>query len=142
MNGLQSLGALGIVGGLIGIVIAIFIAAGVLLVATRLVAGFFANYWRMCLVVIVAGIASWVVAMVLGFVVGHGLLGRIVNLVVGVLIGAFFLNLLVKRPDGAPIGFGRAVAAEVIYYVFFVILALVIGAIFAGAGMALMHQGM
>lgn len=142
MNGLQGLGALGIVGALIGIVIAIFIAAGVLLLATRLVAGFFANYWRMCLVVVVSGVISWIVGMLLAFVLGHGLFGRGINLVIGVLIGAYFLNMLVKRPDGAPIGYGRSVAAEVIYYVIFIILGLILGAIFAGAGMALMHQGM
>lgn len=147
MNGLHGLGAIGLVGGLVGLVIAIAFLALILMLSTRIVAGFMPNYWRISLVVVVAGVISFIVGMVLklvgvmtptpGFHIGQSL----VSAVIGALIGAAVLNGLVKRPDGASLGFGKALLAEIIYNAILLGISLLLASVFAGMLAGMMAHG-
>jgi hypothetical protein len=63
--------------------------------------------------------------------------------VVGFLLNSFVINMFVKTPTGAQMGFGKAALVSVVEYVIFivlgVILAILFGAAMVGGMSALSH---
>jgi len=135
-------------GALIALVIGLLVAGLVLKFSVRLVAGFSPGYWRAVLVVLLAGIAGFLVnfaAMsVLGVGSGMAAMGpdpdpsvlmaamggawlgaMAISMVAGLLLYGAFIHWLLKRPDGGSIGFGRSVLAALLYLVAMFVLAFI-----------------
>lgn len=130
--------------------------AGVLLgglflkLAVKLIEKFPLGYGRACLVAFVSGLASmivsFIVSMVLAFAFGatgasednYGavatsmLLSMGIGAVLGFLINAGAIHLLVKRPDGSDLGFGRACLVSLLQLLFALVVYLLLVAILMG----------
>jgi hypothetical protein len=151
-------------GAVIAVVIGLLVAGLVLKFSVRLVAGFSPGYWRAVLVVLLAGIVGFIVNIVAMSLLGVGssmaamgpnpdpsvvmaamggawLGAMAISMIAGLLLYGFFINWLLKQPDGGSIGFGRSVLAALLYLVAMFVLAFiftfVIG-IVAGLGAASM----
>jgi hypothetical protein len=151
-------------GAVIAVVIGLLVAGLVLKFSVRLVAGFSPGYGRSVLVVLLAGIVGFIVNIVAMSVLGVGAnmasmgpnpdpsvmmaamggawLGAMaISMVAGLLLYGFFINWLLKRPDGGSIGFGRSVLAALLYLVVMFVLAFIFAfviGIVAGIGAASM----
>jgi hypothetical protein len=136
-----ALAGMGMFAMLVMIVVGILVGALILSVAFRLVVGIMPSYLRALGAVVLTFVAVLVVSMILGMVLrgaGGGLLSMIVNF----LVGAAVVNYLLLAADGSKIGYGKACVVELIYMVIGIVLALIIGFIFAmvfGAALFGMH---
>lgn len=157
MEGMAMLGAGMLVVFLLMLVVGVLLGALILKFVIRLLEKFSPSYGRSILVVILAGIAGFVVYMVLAvLMVGVGgamadpndpaaamaMMGPMfatmgISLVAYLLIYAGAIHLLVKRPDGASYGFGRALLASLLYIIVMAVLgviaSVVMTIVFAGA---------
>lgn len=159
-------------GGMILVVFAVMMVLGLLVgglvlkFSVRLLQGFSPGYGKSILVVFLAGVAGAIINIVLTMVMGVGAgmgdppamgneaamagamvasLGVLaVSLLAALFITAFFINLLIKSPDGQAIGFGRSCLVSLLYLVAMVVLGIVVGIVLGiiagvmgvGAGMA------
>lgn len=138
-------------GGMILLVMAVMLVGGLLLgglvikFTVRLLQGFSPSYGKSVLVVFLAMVAGFVLNIVLTMVMGVGsnaaMMGgdeaamagammaslglMAISLVASLFITAFFVNLLIKQPDGQAIGFGRSCLVSLLYLVVMVVLAIV-----------------
>jgi hypothetical protein len=109
----------------IGLVVFILIAALLLSAINRVVNGFWAHYGRAIGTVVLAGIVSGII----NWAVGKGLHGMVyVSLAIGVvvqaIVGGWIMNWLVRRPDGSPLGFGKAAVVFLIYAIIWALVGL------------------
>jgi hypothetical protein len=111
---------------LFGAVAFVLIGGLFLKLAVRIIEKFPLGYGRACLVALASGLASMIVSFIVGAVfgsvfgaagAGEGNYGAVatsmllamgIGAVLGFLINAGAIHLLVKRPDGSALGFGRA----------------------------------
>jgi hypothetical protein len=122
-----------IVYGLVALAIAIAIGAALIMLATKIVAGFspkFLNAGVVAIVVTLAGAAaSWGVHLALG----AGGFSSLVTVVVAFLLYAAIINALIKRPDGSAIGFGKSAVVTLVLILIEIVLAAILLFVF-GAG--------
>ena len=157
-------------GGMILVIFAVMMVLGLLVgglilkFSVRLLQGFSPSYGKSILVVFLAGVAGFIINIVLTMVMGVGAgmaesatmgneaaaagalmasLGIMgVSLLAALFITAFFINLLIKSPTGEAIGYGRSCLVSLLYLVAMVVLGFVasiaIGVIIGvmGVGMA------
>jgi len=161
-------------GGMILVIFAVVVVLGLLVgglvlkYSVRLLQGFAPGYGKSVLVVFLSGVAGFLINIVLTMVMGVGAglggdpaamagneaamagammasLGLMaISLLAALFITAFFINLMIKSPDGRAIGYGRSCLVSLLYLVAMVVLGFVasigIGIIIAmmglGAGMA------
>lgn len=147
-------------------VVALLIGGLVLKFSVRLLQDFSPGFGRSVLVVFASMVVGVIINIVLTMVMGVGagmgdptMMGNeaamagmmaaslgimAVSLLASLFVTAFFVNLLIKRPDGGAIGFGRSCLVALVYWVAMVvvgiILSIVMGIVLAmlgvGAGMA------
>ena len=118
----------------------------VLKFTVRLLQGFSPGYGKSVLVVFLAGVAGFIVNIVLSMAMGVGsnaammggdeaamasamaasLGAMAISLVLSLFITAFFVNLMIKQPDGQAIGFGRSCLVALLYLVVMVVLGIVV----------------
>jgi hypothetical protein len=148
MEQMAALGGMILVVMAVAFVVALLIAGLVLKFSVRLLQGFSPGYGKSLLVVFLAGVVGSVINIVLTMVMGPGLgdpsamangeaamagammasLGVMaISLLASLFITAFFINLLVKAPDGRAIGYGRSCLVSLLYLVVMVVLGIVIG---------------
>lgn len=139
-------------GGMILVVLAVMMLGGLLIgglvlkFTVRLLQGFSPSYGKSVLVVFLAMVVGFVVNLVLSMVMGAGSAAAMsggdeaamagmmaaqlgvmaVSLVASLFITAFFVNLLIKQPDGQAIGFGRSCLVSLLYLVVMVVLVIVV----------------
>jgi hypothetical protein len=138
-------------GGMILGVFALMMVAGLLVgglvlkFTVRLLQGFSPGYGKSVLVVFLAGVVGFIINIVLSMVMGVGsnaaLMGgdeaamagammasmglMAISLVGSLFITAFFVNLLIKQPDGQAIGYGRSCLVSLLYLVVIVVLGII-----------------
>jgi hypothetical protein len=126
----------GLIIGLIVIVVCILIGALIVQLATKLAAGFKPALGT-CVVAVIAGlIAGAIVSWLLQMVIGAS--GSWIGLIVGFLLNAFIINLIVKRPDGSQMGFGKACLVSLVQYIIYILIGVVLMVVFAGSMMSLL----
>ena len=147
MEGMAMMGAGLLVGFLVMAVVGVLIGALILKFVIKLLEKFSPSYGKSVLVVILAGVAGFVVYVVLAMLMvgtgaatmdpndqaamaamagaSFGAMG--LSLVAYLLIYAGAIHLLVKRPDGSAYGFGRALLASLLYMIVMVVLSVVAG---------------
>lgn len=157
-------------GGMILVIFAVMMVLGLLVgglilkFSVRLLQGFSPSYGKSILVVFLSGVVGFIINIALTMVMGVGAgmgdptamgneaamagammasLGVMgISLLAALFVTAFFINLLVKSPDGQAIGYGRSCLVSLLYLVAMVVLGfiasfvLVIIAGVMGAGMA------
>jgi hypothetical protein len=142
--GTSSLGALagmGLMAMLVILVVGVLVGALVLCVAFRIVLGYMPSYLRAIAVVVLTGVASFIVLIVVGMLLG-GQGSSLLGVIIEVLIGALLVNYLLVSVDGSRIGFGKACLVQLVYIVIAFLIGLLIFALMAmmfGAAMFGMH---
>ena len=122
-----ALAGMGMFAILIMIVVGIALGALVLAVSFRLVVGFMPSYLRALGAVVLTYIGVFVAVLILGMALHSSVLSMILNF----LIGAAVVNYLLPAADGSQIGFGKACLVELVNMVIGIVLALILGFIFA-----------
>ncbi|MGH7487392.1 MAG: hypothetical protein ACREMY_17590 [bacterium] len=118
---------------IVAIVVCIAIAAGILMLATKLVAGFAPKFPISAATAVVEFIAAAVVSWILHMVLGTGGLSSLVSLVVIFLLYAAITNALLKKPDGGQMGLGRACLVTLIQIIIEIILGVILMFVFGAA---------
>ncbi len=142
-------------GGIVFVVFAVMAIAGllfaglVLKVTVKLLQGFSPGYGKSLLVVFLATLAGFAINTLLSLAMGvggnaammagdeaamagammasMGVLG--IGLVASLFITAFFVNLLIKQPDGQAIGFGRSCLVSLLYLVVMVVVTIIVSVV-------------
>lgn len=126
---------------LVMVVVGILVGALILSVAFRLIVGIMPSYLRALGAVVVSMVAVFVVGLIFGMVLRGGG-GGLVSMVVNFLVGAAAVNYMLPAANGSQIGFGKACLVQLVYMVIGIVLALILGFIFAmafGAALFGMH---
>lgn len=139
-------------GGMILVVLAVMTVGGLLIgglvlkFTVRLLQSFSPSYGKSVLVVFLAMVVGFIVNVVLSMVMGVGsnaammagdeaaMAGAMmaslgvmaISLLGSLFITAFFVNLIIKKPDGQAIGFGRSCLISLLYLVVMVVLVIVV----------------
>jgi hypothetical protein len=119
--------------GVVSLVIAIAIGAGILMLATRMVAGFMPKFLLAAGTFLIAYIAGMAAMWILGMVLGSGTLTSLVALIVLFIVNSAVLNALVKTPSGAQMGFGKAALVTLVQIIIEIVLCVILVVVF-GAG--------
>lgn len=93
----------------------VFVAA-VLFLSMRLAAGFFPRFAHALLTSCVVAILSLIVCWIVAATLTMGATGAIVWLAANFFLNAMMVNVLMRRRDGATIGFGRACVVTAIQF--------------------------
>lgn len=117
----------------IALVIFIAIGAGILMLSAKLGAGFGPKFSMAVVTTIAQFIGAAVVSWILRMVLGMGGLSSLVSLVVIFLLYAAITNALLKRPDGAQMGFGKACLVTLIQIIIQIILGVILVFVFGAA---------
>ncbi len=123
------------------IAIGIAVGAGILMLSTKLGAGFTPKFPISVATVIVEFIAAAVVSWILHMVVGMGALSSLLSLIVIFLVYAAIVNAMLKKPGGAQMGFGRACLVTLIEIIIEIVLGVILAFVF-GAALFGMFAGM
>ncbi len=118
--------------GLVMLAVAIGVGALIIMLATRIGAGFTPKFPTAAIAAVVETIAAGIISYVLGLVLGAGSLSSLVSLVVVFVAYAAILNALVKRPDGSQMGFGKACIVTLIEIIIEIVLCVVLFLVFGG----------
>ena len=116
---------------LVVIVICILIGALIVQLATKMAAGFKPALGICVATVIVGMIAGAIVSYVLQMLMGST--GSLIGLVVAFLVNAFIINLMIKQPGGAQMGFGKACLVSLVQYIIYIVLSIVLFFLIGGA---------
>ena len=127
--------------GLVAFLIGISIAGAIIMLATKLVAGFTPKFIMAAVAALVAGIACLVVQFGLGMVLGGGMLTSIIVLVAYFAINAAIINALLKRPDGSQMGFGKAALVTLLALIIEIVLGVILMFVFGAGIMAMIGMG-
>lgn len=127
--------------GLIGFAIAVAIGAAIIMLATKLVAGFTPKFLSAAIAALVACIAGAVVSFGLQMVLGAGGLSSLLVLVIYFLLNSAIINALVKRPDGSQMGFGKAALVTLLEIIIEIVLGIILVFVFGAGIMAMIGMG-
>lgn len=140
-SSLAALAGMGLFAVLVAVVVGILVGALILSVAFRLIVGIMPSYLRALGAVVVSMVAVFVVGLIFGMVMRGGG-GGLVSMIVNFLVGAAAVNYMLPAANGSQIGFGKACLVQLVYMVIGIVLALILGFIFAmafGAALFGMH---
>jgi hypothetical protein len=121
-----------IVYALVMLAIAIGVGALIIMLATRVGAGFTPKFLSAAIAAVVETIAAGIVSYVVSMVLGGSSLSSLVSLVIVFVAYAAILNALIKRPDGSQMGFGKACIVTLIEIVIEIVLCVVMFLVFGG----------
>ena len=142
MENMAALGGMVLVIFAVMVVVGLLIGGLVLKYTVRLLQSFSPSYGKSVLVVFLSGVAGFVLNIALTMVMGVGnsmamagadeaaMAGAMmaslgvmaISLLASLFITAFFVNLMIKAPDGQAIGFGRSCLVSLLYLVVMVVL--------------------
>jgi len=121
--------------GLISFVVGVAIGAAIIMLATKLVAGFMPKFLNAAIAALVASIAGTLLLVGIPLVLGAGMLSSLLALVGFFVVNSAILNALVKSPSGAAMGFGKAALVTLLEIVIYIVLCIIL---FFVCGAALM----
>jgi hypothetical protein len=127
--------------GLVMLFVWFAIGAGIIMLATRIVAGFTPKFLTALIVAVIETIAAGVVSWLLNMVLGAGGLSSLVALVVIFLVNAAVLNALAKRPDGAQIGFGKSCLVTLVQIIIEIVLCIILFFVFGSVLLGMIGMG-
>lgn len=127
--------------GLVMLFVWFAIGAGVIMLATRLVAGFTPKFLTALIAAIIETIAAGVVSWGLSMVLGGGGLSSLLSLVIVFLVYAAVLNAFVKRPDGAQLGFGKASLITLVQIIIEIVLGVILFFVFGSVLLGMIGMG-
>ena len=118
---------------IIALAIGVAVGAGILMLAARVAAGFTPRFPISAAVVVVQFIAAAIVGWIMNMVLGSGGIAGLVSLVVVFLVYAAISNLMLKRPDGSQLGFGKASLVTLIQLLIQIVLGVILAFVFGAA---------
>jgi len=127
--------------GLVAFLIAISIAGAIIMLATKLVAGFTPKFVMAAVTALVAMIACGVVQFGLQMVLGGGTLTLLIVLIAYFAINAAIINALLKRPDGSQMGFGKAALVTLLALIIEIVLGVILAFVFGAGLFAMLGMG-
>ncbi len=127
---------------IIAILVGIAIGAGILLLSTKLGAGFTPKFPIAAATTVVEFIAAGVVSYILHMVLGMGALSSLLSLIVIFLVYAAIVNAMLKRPDGAQMGFGKACLVTLIEIIIEIVLGIILMFVFGAALFGMMGSAL
>ena len=160
MEQMAAFGGLILVAMLVMVVVGLLLGGLILKFCVRILQSFSPGYGKSVLVVFLSMVAGFVLNIILTMAMGAGnnaalmsgdeaaaaaaVMGSLgvmaVGLVGSLFITALFVNLLIKQPDGQPIGYGRSCLVALLYLIVMVVLTIiasvVLGIVIGAAGMA------
>ncbi|HEU0152281.1 MAG TPA: hypothetical protein VFQ84_02925 [Arenimonas sp.] len=160
MEQMAALGGMILVIFAVAMVVGLLVAGLILKFSVRLLQGFSPGFGKSVLVVFLAGVVGFIINIVLASVVGSGMpdpsvmgtdeaamagamMGSLgvmaIGLVASLFINAFFINLMIKAPDGQAIGYGRSCLVALLYLVAMVVIGIIAG---IGLGILMAAMGM
>ncbi len=122
-------------------VIAIGVGALIIMLATRIAAGFVPKFLHAFLAALTVTILAFILSWVLNMVLGAGGLASLISLVLVFLLNAAVINALVKTPTGMQMGFGKACLVSLIQIVIEIILGILLAFVFGAAIFGMMGAG-
>lgn len=159
MEGMAALGGMILLVAAVMLVLGLLVGGLVLKFSVRLIESFSPGYGKSVLVVFVSGLIGFVVNVVIGMALGVGasaatqggdaamagammasLGASAISIVAYLFVLAFFINLMIKHPDGRAIGYGRACLSSLLYVIVMVVLG-IIASIGLGVLMAMLGLG-
>ena len=125
-----------VIGLVVGALLLVFVGGALLRLAVRWVGGFAPGYWRSCLAVLAASMASFALQVGLGFLVMRVLLGSdgmlpggplsillaAAGAVISMFVTAGAVHLLLRRPDGSALSIARSLGAAALAIVLGIVL--------------------
>lgn len=128
-----------VIGQLLGVAVAIGVGSLVVQFATEKIANFKPPYGATFLASLIGYLASYAISFIVGFVIGttKGQVSGMVSLLLLVIcffVQATFYSFMLKSPDGAPLGYGRACIVSIIQLIIAALIIAVILMMFVGAG--------
>lgn len=149
MENMAALGGIFLAVLAVMVVVGLLVGGLVLKFTVRLLQSFSPGYGKSVLVVLLAGVAGLVVNIVLTMAMGGAnpaalgeggeaamagammasLGGMAISLVASFFITAFFVNLLIRQPDGQAIGYGRACLVSLLYLMVMVVLTIIVSVV-------------
>lgn len=127
--------------GLVAFLIGISIAGAIIMLATKLVAGFTPKFIMAAVTALVAMIACGIVQFGLQMVLGGGTLTLLIVLIAYFAINAAIINALLKRPDGSQMGFGKAALVTLLALIIEIVLGVILMFVFGAGIMAMIGMG-
>ena len=127
--------------GLVAFLIGISIAGAIIMLASKLVAGFTPKFIMAAVTALVAMIACAIVQFGLQMVLGAGTLTVVILLVAYFAINAAIINALLKRPDGSQMGFGKAALVTLLALIIEIVLGVILMFVFGAGIMAMIGMG-
>jgi hypothetical protein len=115
---------------LVMLLVAIAVGAAIIMLATRIVAGFTPKFLTAAIAAVVETIAAGVISYVLNMVLGAGGLSSLLALVIVFVAYAAILNALVKRPDGSQMGFGKSCLVTLVEIIIEIVLSIILFFVF------------
>ena len=122
-----------IIYALVSIAIGIAIGAGILMLATRVGAGFTPRFPIAAATAVVEFIAAAVVGWIVSLVLGAGGLSSLVSLIAVFVVYAAIINAMLKKPDGGQMGFGKACIVTLVEIIIEIILGVILAFVFGAA---------
>lgn len=134
----------GILIALVILAICIAVGAGIIMLATRIVAGFTPKFLIAAITFVIEMIAGVAVSWGLNMALGAGGTSSVLALIIVFVVYSAILNAMVKRPGGAQMGFGKACLATLVQLIIEIVLGVVLFFVFGAAmfgmlGGAMMH---
>lgn len=126
----------------IAFAIGIAIGAGILMLATRICAGFTPKLPISAATVVVEFIAAAIVSWILHMVLGMDALSSLITLVIVFLVYAAIANAMLKRPDGGQMGFGKACLVTLVQLIIEIVLGVILFFVFGAAIIGMVGMGM
>jgi hypothetical protein len=117
------------------------VGAGIIMLATRLVAGFTPKFLTALIAAIIETIAAGVISWCLGMVLGGGALSSLLSLVIVFVAYAAILNAIVKRPDGSQMGFGKACLVTLVEIIIEIVLGVILFFVFGSVLLGMIGMG-
>ena len=127
--------------GLVAFLIGVSIAGAIIMLATKLVAGFTPKFIMAAVTALVAMIVCGIVNFVLQMVLGAGTLTLLLAIVVYFGVSAAIINALLKRPDGSQMGFGKAALVQLLALIIEIVLGVILMFVFGAGIMAMIGMG-
>jgi len=127
--------------GLVSFLIGVSIAGAIIMLATKLVAGFTPKFIMAAVAALVAMIVCMVVNFGLSMVLGAGMLTTLLAIVVYFVVSAAIINALLKRADGSQMGFGKAALVTLVALIIEIVLGVILVFVFGAGIMAMIGMG-
>ena len=130
-----------IIYGLVMLFVWFAVGAGIIMLATRIVAGFTPKFLTALIAAIIETIASIAVSWILSMVLGSGGLTLLLAFVIDFVVYAAILNAFVKRPDGAQMGFGKSSLVTLVQLVIEIVLCIILFFVFGSVLLGMIGMG-